>query len=173
MITPMMPGNASAAFMPNLPSSDAKVSSLFLRFPACFFCSFFVFGQRFTSCHSPPTTRKQDFNQNTDSHSNSHEYGSNHNALLPCSANEVSLSNTLAIVSLKLVIWLLNFPLKMLMLSCLTDRSSFRSAVLHLMLSQMPPSYSGFSKISLSLHFSHSMHCCNSAFFTTSTFSNP
>ena len=30
MITPMMPGNASAAFMPNLPSSDAKALSLFL-----------------------------------------------------------------------------------------------------------------------------------------------
>ena len=65
------------------------------------------------SYNSTPT-RKQHVDKNNDSHS--HKNGSNRNALLSkqhsiFSANEVSLSRTLAIISLKLVIWLVSFPL--------------------------------------------------------------
>ena len=55
--------------------------------------------------------------------------------VIPCSlnrvrifsANEVSLSNTLAIVSRKLVIWFFSLPLRRSIDSCLTFKSSFRS----------------------------------------------
>ena len=57
------------------------------------------------------------------------------------------------------------------MLSCLTDRSSFSSAIHFWLSSQIPPSYSGLSWIFSSLPLSHSMRCCNSTFIVTSTFS--
>ena len=147
-ITPMTPGNASAAFTPNLPSYLIISLRLSVSFSAI-----------------SPTTRKQCFNQNTDSHSNCFQNGSNCNALLlkQCvrisSTNEVSLLNTLAIVSLKLVIWFVSLPLRISMLSCLTDRSSFSSEICFLMSSQMLSSYSGLSRISSCLLFSRSMHC--------------
>ena len=113
----MIPGNASAAFTPNLPSSDAKALSLFQSHSFTPFSSL--------GAPTATTTIKQCFNQNTDSHSDSHEYGSNHNALhtkqlLIFSANEVSLSNTLTIVSLKLVIWFTSLPLTLFWLEYFT-----------------------------------------------------
>ena len=125
MISPMMPGNASAVFTLNVPSS--------LAYP--FFRALFIFRQRLICCASSPTTGKQHFDQNVDGHANCCEYGSNHNVLLPksvsiFSANVVSLSNTLAIISLKLVICLIS----LLMLSCLTIRSKL-SLVIHFLMS--------------------------------------
>ena len=64
--------------------------------------------------------------------------------VIPCSlnrvrifsSNEVSLSNTLAIVSLKLVIWFFSLPFRRLMNSCLVASSSFRSSI-HLVMSSL------------------------------------
>ena len=75
MITPMMPGKASAAFIPNLPSSLAKAFCLFLN--QCF--------APFSSLDGglPPTAISHHweagFNQHTNSYSNGHEYGSDFN----------------------------------------------------------------------------------------------
>ena len=137
MITPMMPGKTSAAFMPNLSSSDAKALRLFLS-------------HAFTSLGgggSPPTTPPPP--------------GSNASMstlivisiaviteaiIIPCSlnsvlifsANEVSLSNTFAIVSLILVIWFFSLPLRRSILSCLTFSSSFSFVIRLVIFSQMP-----------------------------------
>ena len=82
------------------------------------------------------------------------------------------MSNTLAIISLKLVIWSFSLPVRML--SCLTNRSTFSLVICFLMSSSIPFPYSGSSWISSSLRFSHSMHSCNSTFFAFfSTFSEP
>ena len=89
------------------------------------------------------------------------------------SANETSLSNTLAIISLKLVIWLVSLPLSRSILSCLLFSSSLYLSIHFLMSSQMPSLYSGLSRISSSFCFSHSVHCCNSTFFAISTLSEP
>ena len=53
-------------------------------------------------------------------------------------ANEMSLSNTLVIISLIPIIWLVSLPLKRLMLSFLTFRSSLSLLVLFLMPSRIP-----------------------------------
>ena len=55
------------------------------------------------------------------------------------------------------------------MLSCLTFSSSFSFSFLFL----IPSSYSGLSRISMSLHFSCSMRCCNPTFLAISTLSEP
>ena len=74
------------------------------------------------------------------------------------SANEVSLSNTLMIISLKLVIWFISIPLERSILSCLTFISSFCLAICLTMSSLMPSSYSlGCSRNLSSLRFSISM----------------
>ena len=92
-IAPMIPGSASAAFTSNLPSSDDKT----LRMPIMglelatldykqdlkfvfdpFFQTFFILSRMLTSSL---TTKKQSFDQNTNSHSNSCEYRSNCNSL--------------------------------------------------------------------------------------------
>ena len=52
------------------------------------------------------------------------------------SPNEVSLSNTLAIVSSKLVIWDFNLPFRRSIDSCLTFSSSFRSSI-HFVMSSL------------------------------------
>ena len=51
------------------------------------------------------------------------------NRVLIFSPNEVSLSNTLAIVSLKLVIWFFNLPFRRLIDSCQVDSSSFKASI--------------------------------------------
>ena len=143
----MMPGNAFAAFTPNLPSSDDKAFSLFLTYS---FTPAWSLGGGLPAVpppHSPPL-------------------GSNtlvstpiailialrmEAIIIPCSqnrvrifsANDVFLSSTLAIVSLKLVILLVSLLLSRLMLFCLADTSSFSQLILLLMSSWMPSSYSG------------------------------
>ena len=51
------------------------------------------------------------------------------NSVLIFSANEVSLSSILTIVSLKFVVWFVSLPLRRLILSCLTFSSSFSLAI--------------------------------------------
>ena len=91
--------------------------------------------------------------------------------IIPCSqnniqihsANDVSLSGTLAIVSLKLVIWLVSLPLRRLMLSYLIDRSSFSLSILCLVSSRIPSSYSGLPRIFSSLCFFFLSQCTPSS----------
>ena len=161
-VTPVMPGNPSVTFMPNLSSSLTKALSLLpshcFAFPGLpFFCPYLLQAPGATSC----ATRKQRFNQNADSHSSGHQNGSDHNAcslksIHIFSANEVSLSNTLVIISLIPIIRLVR-----LMVSCLTFRSSFSLLILFLLFSRMPSSYSGLSWISESLRFSLSVGSSN------------
>ena len=75
MIAPMIPGNALAAFTPNLPSSNAKALNLFLTH------SFKPFSSLGGDVPPPPPGS----NASTSTpiaFPNSREYGSNGNALL-------------------------------------------------------------------------------------------
>ena len=161
-ITPLMPGNTSTTFTPDLPSSLVKAFYLFLSHP---FTPFSSLGGALAPVAIPPP-------------------GSNHSSrtpitisiaikteaiVMPCSqssvliflANEVSLSSTLAIVPLIPVIWLVSLPLRRSMLSCLTFRSSFSLVICFLIFSRMPSSYSGLSQILESLCFSLSICSSN------------
>ena len=90
------------------------------------------------------------------------------------SASEVSLSNTLAMVSLKLVIWDFNLPFRRLIDSCLIASSSFRVSIHLVMSSFIASSYSPrYSQNSSSFHCSLVMCSSNSTVFATSTFSEP
>ena len=130
IIPPMIPGRASAALIPNQPNSNANALSLFLIHsfrPASFLGG------------SPPpdAARPPDNNASTSTPTAIPIAVSMEAIVIPCSlnrvqifsANEVPLSNTLAIVSLKLVIWDFNLPLRRLIDSCLTFKSSFRSSI--------------------------------------------
>ena len=121
----MIPGNASAALIPNQPPDVAA-------FP-------------------PP-----DNNASTSTPIAIPIAVSIEAIVIPCSlnsvrifsANEVLLSNTLAIVSLKLVIWDFSLPLRRLIDSCLTFKSPLRSSTRFVMSSRMPLLYSpGYSRI--------------------------
>ena len=104
----MIPGRASAAFMPNQPNRDAKALSLFLVHP---FKPFSSLGGR-----SPPpdavAAPPPGNNASTSTPMAIPIAMSMEAIVIPCSLNrvlifspnEVSLSNTLAIVSLKLII---------------------------------------------------------------------
>ena len=96
------------------------------------------------------------------------------NRVLIFSPNEVSLSNTLAIISLKLVICFFNLPFRRSRDSCLVASSSFRASIHFVMSSLIASLYSpGYSQNSSS--FWHSLVMCssNSTFFATSTFREP
>ena len=103
MIAPMIPGNASAAFTPNFPSNDAKALSLFLSHS---FAPFLSLGGGLPSTAPPPPGS----NASTKTQIAIPIAVSMEAIVMPCSlnsvlifsANEVSLSNTLIIVSLKL-----------------------------------------------------------------------
>ena len=78
-IPPVMPGNASAALIPNRPNRDASTLSLFIIH---FFKPFSFLGGG-----SPPDAEAAPPGNNPststpDGHSDSHEYGSNCNSLL-------------------------------------------------------------------------------------------
>ena len=98
MIAPMIPGNASAAFTPNLPSSDAKALSLFLHHSFKQFSSLGGGGDAAVPPPSPVST-------STSTPIAIPKALSTEAIVMPCSlssilifsANEVSLSNTLAI----------------------------------------------------------------------------
>ena len=128
-----MPGNASAALIPNRPNSYAKALSLFLIH------SFKPFSS--LGGGSPPpdaTAAPPGDNASTSTLMAIPIAVSMEAIIIPCSlnrvwifsANEVSLSDTFAIVSLKLVIWFFSLPLRILIDSCLTFKSSFRSSIL-------------------------------------------
>ena len=102
--------------------------------------------------------------------------------VIPCSlnrvqifsANEVSLSNTFAIVSLKLVIWFFSLPLRRSIDSYLTFKSSLRSSIRLVMSSLIASSYSlGYFRNSSSFRRSFAMCSSSSSFFATSTLSEP
>ena len=106
----MIPGNASAAFIPNFPSSDAKALSLFLIHS---FKPFLSLGggsppPDAVAAPAPPPGN----NPSTSTPMAVPIAVSIEAIVIPCSVNrvlifspnQVSLSNTLAIVSLKLVI---------------------------------------------------------------------
>ena len=103
----MIPGNASAAFIPNFPSSDAKALSLFLIYPFKPFSS--LGGGSPPPEIAPPPPGN---NASTSTPMAIPIAMSMEAVVIPCSLNrvrilspnEVFLSNTLAIVSLKLVI---------------------------------------------------------------------
>ena len=132
IIPPMMPGNASAALIPNQPSSNAKSLSLFLIHP---FKTFSSLGGG-----SPPDAVALPLpgnNASTNTPMTIPIAMSMEAIVIPCSlnraqifsANEVLLSNTLAIVSLKLVIWFFSLPFRRSIDYCLTFKSSFRSSI--------------------------------------------
>ena len=80
------------------------------------------------------------------------------------SATEVSLSNTFAIVSRKLVIWFFSLPLRISIDSCLTFKSSLRSSIRLMMFSFVASSYSPgiFSKfLELATLFSNALFQLN------------
>ena len=129
----MIPGNASAALIPNQPNSDANALSLLL-----------IHAFRPASClggsPSPPDVSAPPPPGNNASTSTLMAIPiavSIEAIVIPCSLNrdriysakEVLLSKTLAIVSLKLVIWFFNLPLRILIDSCLIFKSSFRLSI--------------------------------------------
>ena len=108
MIPPMMPGNTSAALIPNQPNRDAKALSLFLiHFLKPF--SSLGGGSPPDAAAAPPPPGN---NASTRTPMAIPIVVSMEASIIPCSLNrvmifspnEVSLSNTLAIVSQKLVI---------------------------------------------------------------------
>ena len=124
----MIPGRASAALIPNQPNSDAKALSLFLIHS---FRPFSSLGGSPPDAAAPPPSNKA----STSTPIAILIAVSMEAIVIPCSLNririfspnEVSLSNTLAIVSLKLVIWDFSLPFRRSIDSYLTFRSSFRS----------------------------------------------
>ena len=109
----MMPGNASAAFIPNFPSSDAKALSFDLTHSFKLLSS--LGGGSPPSEIAPPPPGN---NASTSTPMAIAIAVSIEAIVIPCSLNrvlifspnEVSLSKTLTIVSLKLVIWDFNLP---------------------------------------------------------------
>ena len=131
IIPPTIPGNASAALIPNRLNRDAKALSLFLIHS---FKTFSSLG----GGSPPPDAMAPPPPGNNASTSTPMAIGVSMEAIvIPCSlnrvwifsANEVSLSKTLAIVSLKLVIWFFSLPLRRSIDSCLTFKSSLRSSI--------------------------------------------
>ena len=135
----MMPGNASAVLIPNQPNRDAKALSLFLIHSFKPFSS--LGGGSPPDAEAPPPPGN---NASTSTPMAIPIAMSMEAIIIPCSrnrvrifsANEVSLSNTFAIVSLKLVIWFFSLPFGRSIDSCLTFKSSFRLSI-HLVMSSL------------------------------------
>ena len=147
MIPPMIPGNASAALIPNQPDSNASALSLFL---------IHSFRPDSSLSGSPPDVAAAPPPGNNASTSTLMAIPiavSMEAIILPCSlnrvrtfsANEVPLSHTFAIVSRKLVIWFFSLPFRRSIDSYLTFKSSFRSSIRLVMSSFIaslyPPGY--------------------------------
>ena len=109
IIPPMIPGNASAAFIPNQPNRDASTLSLFLIYP---FKPFSCLGGGSPPPPDAVAAPPPGNNASTSTPMAIPIAVSMEATVIPCSLNrvwifspnEVFLSNTLAIVSLKLVI---------------------------------------------------------------------
>ena len=129
----MIPGRASAALIPNQPNGNANALSLFLIHS--FRPTSSLGGSPLPDAVGAPPPPGN--NASTSTPMAISIAVSMETIVIPCflnrvlifSANEVSLSNTLAIVSLKLVIWDFNLPFRRLIDSCLTFKSSFRSPI--------------------------------------------
>ena len=139
IIPPMIIGRASAAFIPNFPSSDAKALSFDLTY------SFKPFSSLGGGSPPPDATAALPGNNASTSTPMAIPIAVSMEAIvIPCSLNrvpifspnEVSLSNTLAIVSLKLVIWDFNLPFRRSIDSCLTFSLSFRLSI-HFIMSSL------------------------------------
>ena len=137
----MIPGRASAAFTPNFPSSNAKALSLDLIHS---FRPFSSLGgdsppPDATEAPLPPGSYASTSTQMAIPIAMSMEA-----IIIPCSLNriqifspnEVSLSNTLAIILQKLVIWFFSLPFRRSIDSCLVTSSSFR-VLIHLVTSSL------------------------------------
>ena len=128
-----MPGNASAALIPNQPNSDASALSLFLIHS--FKPSLSLGGGSPPDAAAAPAPPGN--NASTSTPMAIPIAVSIEVSVIPCSlnrvrifsSNEVSLSNTLAIVSQKLVIWDFSLPFRRSMDSCLTFSSSIRWSI--------------------------------------------
>ena len=135
----MIPGNASAALIPNRANRDAKTLSLLLINSFRPFSSLGGFPPDAAEAPPPPGSNASMSTPIPIPIAVSMEA-----IVIPCSlnrvrifsANEVSLSNTLEIVSLKLVIWFFSLPLRILIDSCLTFKSSLRLSI-HLAMSSL------------------------------------
>ena len=154
----MIPGNTSAALIPNHPNSDAKALSLDLIHSYRPFSSLGG-GVLPPDAAAPPPPPGSNASMSTPMailiamSMEAIVIPCSLNNILIFSANEVSLSNILAIVSLKLVIWFFSLPFRRSMLSCLVASSSFRASICLVMSSRMPSSYSpGYSQILSSFH---------------------
>ena len=143
----MIPSRASAALIPNFLSSDAKALSLFL-------IHYFRPDSCLGGCSPPPPDAgappPPSNNASTSTQMAIPIAVSMEAIIIPCSlkrvwifsANEVLLSKTLAIVSLKLVIWDFSVPFRRSIDSCLTFKSSFRVSIHLVMSSLIASSYS-------------------------------
>ena len=134
IIPPMIPGNASAALIPNRPNRDAKALSLFLIHS---FKPFSSLGGGPPDAAAPPPGN----NASTSTPMAIPIAVSIEAIVIPCSLNrvrilspnQVSLSNTLAIVSLKLVIWDFSLLFRRSIDSCLVASSSFKVSIRFIM----------------------------------------
>ena len=139
IIPSMIPGTASAAFMPNQPNSDAKALSLDLIHSLRLASS--LGGDSPPDAAAPPPPGN---NVSTSTPIAIPIAVSMEAIVIPCSLNsiqifsakEVSLSSTLAIVSIKFVIWFFSLPFRILIDSCLVASSSFRASI-HLVMSSL------------------------------------
>ena len=117
IIPPMIPGRASAALIPNQPNRDAKALILFLIHSFKPFSSLGGGSPPPDAAAAPPPPGN---NASTSTPMAILIAVSMEAILIPCSLNrvrifsakEVLLSNTLAIVSLKLVIWDFSLPFR-------------------------------------------------------------
>ena len=77
----MVPGRASATFIPNFPSSDAKALSLFLIHPFKPFSSLEGSSPPPDAVAAPPPPGNNASTSTPNGHPDSHEYGNDHNFL--------------------------------------------------------------------------------------------
>ena len=159
-----MPGNASAVLIPNWPNRDAKALSFDLTHS---FRPFSSLGGGPPDVVAPPPPPSN--NASTSTLMAIPIAISIEAIIIPCSLNrvqifspnEVSLSNTLAIVSLKLIIWDFSLPFRRLIDTCLIASSSFKVPICFMMSSLIASSYSpGYFPNSSS--FQHSLVMCSS-----------
>ena len=135
----MIPSRASASFIPNFPGSDASALSFDLTHSFKPFSS--LGGGPPDAMAAPPPPGN---NASTSTQMAIPIAVSMEAIIIPCSLNrvqifspnEVSLSNTLAIVSLKLVIWDFSLPFSRSIDSCRVDRSSFKASI-HFIMSSL------------------------------------
>ena len=173
IIPPMMPGNASAALILNQSNSDASVLSVFLIHSFKPFSS--LGGGLPPDATAPPGNNASKSTPMAILVAISMEA-----IIIPCSLNrvqifsakEVSLSNTLAIVPRKLVIWFFSLPFRRSTDSCLTFKSSLRSLI-HLVMSSLIAFIVNSGIFSKFLELSSLFCDIYSSIFATSTFREP